>query len=739
MTPTILFGEANTKFSEDVGTYFPNVKPTDTNLFIPAIKRFADAMLKETDQTLKEFALEEDKQTFKRLFTLNDEEKNHPTLPNEVVVEVVVLDELEDQKEASSEESGNKVQLVALDMEDEQKSSLSKSSNASQTKQTETEDGMESEGQKELLTKIKNLVKLNKLDSTGTIFPYIQFSVGLGDYDEDTEDIWNTKDALEEEEEEERKLQSDLDLRKDELLSANTKRDQKNILRKNRERLLSGSQLSDTNTSEKTPEKSVDQSNNSEELETQSPRKRRVGMFVMEYYPHTIASLILGVPNEETIEQLKVEDSENSGEISNNESAQNSASSNDEDENSQAASLDVLLEGINMLQILLKKSSYLNKNGYFADFNCNNIIMEEIAPELKESIESQYIELYPYEDGLYNFILKSTYDIGSFTPDQINTLRFPPEKNIFELTASVNHQVIILYQLGMWFVEYYLHKSGRFGHTEYVNKVFSLLAEPPSDSPIFDSLDTLQLEFLFPEDADGQDLEMGNLEASEDEAEAQDYNVENPFLFNFMNYLLKKNRKEEKDVFLAYYKSNPFTVVSTEVIQNLYDSAKPELAGVFLRFFFNAKFERFIIDSEKQKYVNPRSEFKTRIEGLNEEIDKVIKAMDFANSEHEDNLEGLKEELTTLGEQTLRNNLVDILLSAIRNLVLGYHQKVETLEYLAKSLQRIRDEQGKWARKLDSVQQMDKDAFGDLKVEEFLEVVFRDPVSREDSFRLLVV
>ena len=131
-------------------------------------------------------------------------------------------------------------------------------------------------------------------------------------------------------------------------------------------------------------------------------------MFVMEYYPHTIASLILGVPNEETIEELKVEDSENSGEISTNESAQNSASSNDEDENSQAASFDVLLEGINMLQILLKKSSYLNKNGYFADFNCNNIIMEEIAPELKESIESQYIELYPYEDGLYNLILQST-------------------------------------------------------------------------------------------------------------------------------------------------------------------------------------------------------------------------------------------------------------------------------------------------------------------------------------------
>jgi hypothetical protein len=791
--------------SKEVTELFPNVKPTDTMAFISTIHRFTKAMLKDTDQTIKEFALQEEPSPYKRIFSFKEEEKEFPTLPDDALIELFVFEEPKEHNSEPSEKEKDNTPIQSSHSSNHSDELDTLSSLLSSKEESPKETLKMSFEENKVIQRIRSLVKLKKLDETGAIFPVIRFAVGLGDYDEESEDLWNSKDLDEDQgdhdDEEDRKLKirrvaydgvltSDSVVRNNDegkekikirrlensvsnktkqvkmdtfggMSNDNTSSDNSNTETNTETKtettesatLSSNTQESNDESNEATSKFSLDSSqdseneeetpptsikNDSETIEENHRETKRVVMIAMEYYPDTIATILLGEEHSTNIEHLIDEDSqEESNSNSSDSSVQNSQSEegDSEKEESEPQEFDIFHEAIEIYDRLMQKSVFLNMNYFFADLDCKSIYMKEVSSAEKEALESKYTKIYSHNKKLYNFVFKTVYDINQFTIDDITKLNFIPEKKTLQASDPMNHQILFVYQLSMWFIDFYLNKSEIFQDTAYVNQVFNMLSESESDGSLFESFDMEKLGFVFGET--GDDVELGNLEDLQG-AEIGAYSVKTPLLFNFMNYLLKNDRKQEKDIFLAFYKANEFTSVTAEVIEGLYNQSNT-LADIFLRFYFYAKFERFLINTEKAKFVSPRAEFRERIEKLNEAIKELANALSTGVSEHEDMVQEIKDELKVLSEQTARNNYVDIILNGIRNAVLGYHEKVENLNYLIENMQRFREEQGKWGSKIGSIEEMGGDEVKVMRVEEFLEVEFRDSVSREDSFRLLVV
>jgi gas vesicle protein len=311
--------------------------------------------------------------------------------------------------------------------------------------------------------------------------------------------------------------------------------------------------------------------------------------------------------------------------------------------------------------------------------------------------------------------------------------------NILKSIGDLNEQAIMIYGLGMWFIEFYLSRSNIFTNTQYVNEVFASIALSKVDERIMETLDYNKLTFLFPEQKTGEE---DNLTPEEKEqiiegTEPQGYSVTNPLLFNFMNYLLKSNRNKDKDDFLEYLKKTEFKTVTSEVIQEMYE-INPAVTESFLRFVFYARFERTFIDTEKGKFISPISDYKERVDALNKQIEQLNNGLKTKISELLDMVEEIKTELMLVAEQTARNAYVNIFMDAMRNIILGYHISAENFKFLSDTLDRFRAEQKKWEEKFEAVKILEGKDFEFLKVEEYLGIGFNDPVERND-FRLLMV
>jgi Fe-S cluster biosynthesis and repair protein YggX len=201
-------------FDEDVLKVFPNITPKENYAYIPAIKRFTEAMLETTDQTLKEYALNDDREPFIKRFKLDDNEKAKPVHLNEVTVELIVFDEeksFEDLNSNSAVSLNTKSVSSSPDELIVERKLEEISGDMSQQMETESDQSLTFDenkvdlmdpNQRRTLEKVKAMKKLKIMDELGIYFPLLHFSVGLGDYDEESKDIWNQRD------EEERRLSS---------------------------------------------------------------------------------------------------------------------------------------------------------------------------------------------------------------------------------------------------------------------------------------------------------------------------------------------------------------------------------------------------------------------------------------------------------------------------------------------------------------------------------------------------
>jgi hypothetical protein len=471
--------------------------------------------------------------------------------------------------------------------------------------------------------------------------------------------------------------------------------------------------------------------------------KKRVGMIVTDFYKETIGTIMLGDDPLEVPEMLKVDENEIDPEETDGSDANDKSGSEGDEEETEEKSekeFDIFMEGVTIMDILLQKSKFVGVNKYILDLNCDSIFMNEIPENLHDFFESNTNKLYQYEDKTYNFIFNSVHDFHDFPAYRLYSLKFVPDTNVLKQIGEMNEQAIMVYGLGMWFIEFYLSRSGVFRHTQYVNEVFATIALSQVDERIMETLDYTKLDFLFPEQKTGE--EEGLTVEEQDEIiegnEPQGYSVTNPLLFNFMNYLLKNNRSQDKDDFLEYLKKTEFKTVTSEVIQELHE-VNPTVTETFLRFLFYSRFERLFIDTEKTKFISPLSDYKTRIDGLNESIDKLNKGLETKISELLDMVEEVKQELLVIAKQTARNNYVNIMMDVMRNLILGYHVSAENFKFLDDSLIKLRQEQEKWEEKIGGIDELEGKDFKFLKVEEYLDIHINEPVSRDDSFRLLVV
>ena len=455
--------------------------------------------------------------------------------------------------------------------------------------------------------------------------------------------------------------------------------------------------------------------------------KRRVALVITEFLDDTLGTVVLGRELPEMPELLRVDDNELDPLEESHEETEEDAQSP-----KQEAEFDVFMEGVSILEILSKKAKFLATNGYFADLDADSLLMKEVPESMLDFVQSDSIRLYSYEDKRYNMLFKSVHDAGTFAAFKLFTLRFVPDANLLKQMGALSPEAIMLYGLGMLFIEFYLARSGQFAHTRYVNEVFSMVALSGVDQRVMESLDYSKLGFLFPEQSAGED------EEALDGTRPQGYAVKKPLLFNFMNFLLKRGRAQDKDDFLGYVKSSGLETVTSEMIEELLQVNRP-VTESFLRFLFYSRFERLFIDSEKGRFVGSAGDLRARVDALDARIGQLNQGLAAGVSLLLDMVEEVKAELAELARQSARNEYVDVFMNAMRNVVLGYHVSAENLKYLDDSLQRLRQAQERWAAKIAAIPELEGKDFEFLKVQEYLGIQFNEPVSREDSFRLLVV
>ena len=460
-----------------------------------------------------------------------------------------------------------------------------------------------------------------------------------------------------------------------------------------------------------------------------------------DYFKDTIGTMLLEYEPLEVPELLKLLDNEiDPDDLEKEESVDSNTSEQTGDHEEPEKEFDIFYEGLNILEILLEKAKFVSVNKYILDLDCNSIFMNEVPDNMQGLFETNTNKLYDYQDKKYNFVFNSVHDFVDFPDSKLYSLKFVPDINVLKTMGELNEQAVMVYGLGMWFIEFYLSRSGLFTSTQYVNEVFASIALSKVDERIMETLDYTKLTFLFPEQKTGDEEGLTSEEQEEilDGTEPQGYSVSNPLLFNFMNYLLKNNRTKDKDDFLEYLKRTEFKTVTSEVIQEMYE-INPVVTESFLRFVFYSRFERTFINTEKTKFISPLSDYKERIDALNKQIEELTNGLKTKISELLDTVDMVKNELLLIGEQTARNTYVNIFMDAMRNLILGYHMSAENFKYLSDTLAKIRGEQQKWQEKLDAIPELEGKDFEFLKVEEYLGIEFNDPVSRDDSFRLLVV